>query len=344
MTSLQASPRFERQSSVQYDLFTSFYGDPKGLSNTIELWDAIPKYAVSARRQNDMRDANGRLPVHVAEFRYLLPGAMRASDCRVKINPAQIEVEDGVFKDFYPSQCEEIIEEVLKKFFTEQRHGFHSARNLESWVRFSLHMIRKELKARSHTRNLNEIKRALEVMSKSIVEVEILGGRKNLICTNPILTNMVRTNRVDMREDRSARWAAQLPALISKSVNELSYRQFNYALHMSFSSQLCRWLHKRLVHRYKQASLTVPYGFLYSSVRRDSGLMHNKRMSANVKALNDALEELKSEGILFIINAEKRYSGRQLKNVYYEVTASNEFIAEVKAASARLKSSAGSLV
>ena len=36
----------------QYDLFTTFFSkDPRDLSNTIELWDAIPKYAVSPRHR-----------------------------------------------------------------------------------------------------------------------------------------------------------------------------------------------------------------------------------------------------------------------------------------------------
>ena len=55
----------------QYDLFTTFFGkDKRDLSNTIELWDAIPKYAVSPRQQNARRGDNGRLPVHVQEFEY----------------------------------------------------------------------------------------------------------------------------------------------------------------------------------------------------------------------------------------------------------------------------------
>ena len=37
--------------SLQYDLFTQFFGRTEDLSNTIDLWDAIPKFAFSARRQ-----------------------------------------------------------------------------------------------------------------------------------------------------------------------------------------------------------------------------------------------------------------------------------------------------
>ncbi len=101
--------------SKQYDLFTSFFGDPKDLSNTIEIWDAIPKYAFSARRQNGTRDDNGRLPVHVSQFEYSSHKLDRPVNCRMKVKPAAVEIEEGVFKDFYPSQSEEIVEEVLKK-------------------------------------------------------------------------------------------------------------------------------------------------------------------------------------------------------------------------------------
>lgn len=323
----------------QYDLFTSFFGDPKDLSNTIELWDAIPKYSVSARQQATIRDDRGRLPVHASEFEYNAASLDRPVRCKIKIKPALIEVEEGIFQDFYPSQSEEIIEEVLKKIFTDQQYGQHSAKDVESWVLFTLHMIRKELKARGHTRSLDEIKRSLEIMASSSIEVQMEGRGRGAVYTNPILSNMVRTTRADLAIDPNAKWTAQLPALISKSVNELSYRQFNYALHMRLSTPLARWLHKRLVHRYRNASLLDSYSFLFSSVQRDSGLLNNKRMSANVSALDAALDELRAEGVLINIQSEKRFKGRRLADVHYSVYATSEFTSEVKAASARLNQS-----
>lgn len=329
-------PPKDLANSPQYDLFTSFFGDPKDLSNTIELWDSIPKYSVTARQQNALRDSNGRLPPHVAEFEYASASLDRPVRCKMTVKPALIEVEDGVFKDFYPSQSEEIIEEVLKKIFTDQQYGMHSHRDVESWVRFTLNMIRKELRERGHTRSLDEIKRSLEIMRNSIVDVEMSGRGRGVVYGNPILTNVVRTTRADIEDDPGAKWTAQLPALISKSINELSYRQFNYALHMRLKTPLARWLHKRLVHRYRNASLLDAYTFAFSSIARDSGLLNNKRVSANVKALSEALEELKAEGILFTIEAEKRFDGKRLVDAVFKVFASNDFTKEVKAASARL--------
>lgn len=342
-TDIKRAPPKQPASSPQYDLFTSFFGDPKDLSNTIELWDAIPKYAVTARQQNALRDENDRLPPHVMEFEYAAASLDRPVRCRLKMSPALIEVEEGVYKDFYPSQSEEIIEEVLKKIFTDQQYGLHSFRDMESWVRFTLNMIRKELRERGHTRSLDEIKRSLEIMSKSVIEVQMEGRGRGVAYGNPILTNVTRTTRADIEDDPGAKWTAQLPALISKSINELSYRQFNYALHMRLRTPLARWLHKRLVHRYRNASLLDAYTFAYSSVARDSGLMNNKRVSANVKALIEALDELKSEGVLFSVEVEKRFDGKKLTDAIIKVFATSDFTKEVKAASARLTESRGKL-
>src|SRR5688572_25886256 len=58
--------------SIQYDLFSKFLSNNGGanLSNTIELWDAIPKYAVSARQQAIKRAGGTLPPVYEQDFQY----------------------------------------------------------------------------------------------------------------------------------------------------------------------------------------------------------------------------------------------------------------------------------
>lgn len=321
--------------SKQYDLFTSFFGDPKDLSNTIELWDAIPKYAVSARQQNARRDEGGRLPVYKQPFQYKSPALDVPVECMVKIQPVLIEDESGQARDYYPSQNEELIEEVLKKIFTDQKYGFHNPPQEESWVRFTLHMIRKELKARGHTRSLQEIKNSLTILSKCVIEVEMKGRGRGLAYNNAILADMTRQTREDLEENPSAKWVARLPSLVSKSINELSYRQFNYGLHMRLANPLSRWLHKRLVHRYRNANVMTPHLFALSDIERDSGLLNNSRMSANIKALETVLDELKGEFVLMRWEGSKVYEGRKIIDVNYRVFATSEFTSEVKAAHKR---------
>jgi hypothetical protein len=57
------------------------------------------------------------------------------------VQPAFIEVEPGRFVDLYPSVDEELVEEIL------------TVAGNESWVRFTLDMIWKELKTRRKTRS-----------------------------------------------------------------------------------------------------------------------------------------------------------------------------------------------
>lgn len=326
--------------SVQYDLFTTFFGEATELSNTIELWDAIPKYAVTPRTQNIRRSADKRLPVHECRFTYATRrhGHRIESACRVAIQPASIKTHDG-YIDFYPSTDEELVEEVIRKIFADQQCGLHDPGRAESWVRFSVQMIRKELKARGKTRSLDEIKRSIEILSKTHVSL-FVDETDDPVYSAPILSDVTRVTREKYLEDSSLTWIARLPALISTSVNELTYRQFNYGVLMSLSSQLARWLHKRLSHNYTNASYLDPYQALYSSIQRDSGLLNYKRTNDNVKALESALGELMTNRVLNTWERlEERREGRKIADIKYCLHAHSDFIRDMKAANARMKDS-----
>lgn len=324
---------------LQYDLFTQFFGKSENLSNTIELWDAIPKYSFTARMQAQKRDSSGRLPVYQRSFEYR--PAPKADNptlvCTVSLQPASILI-DGKRVDCYPSADEELVEEVLKKIFTDQACGLHNSRRGESWVRFTLHMIRTELARRGRTRSIAEIKQSLEILSKTVLDVTIEGrGAKKIVYTNPILNDLTRVTRAELREDPKAMWTARLPALISTSINALSYRQFNYAILMDLKSPLARWLHKRLSHEYTNAHLSHPYSILFSTIARDSGLLHNCRPSANLQTVERALDELKERRVLWTYSAERRNEKTAILDVLFTLTPHSDFVDDIKAANARAR-------
>jgi len=326
-----------RAISKQYDLFTTFFGKNKDLSNTIELWDAIPKYSVLSRQQNVLRDEKGNLPVFEQDFEYRPSGKNMPDSipCKLSIQPASIKNHKGVYTQFYPSTDEELVEEVLKKIFTDQKFGHHDPTSSESWVRFSLNMVQKELKKRGKTRSLDQIKQSLEILSRAVCEVQFAGKTKKLVYTNPVLTDLTRTTRSDYLEDPKSMWCAKLPALISKSVNELTYRQFNYGTLMNLSSPLARWLHKRLSHQYIQASLLHPYSINFTSMKRDSGLLHHSRTSSNLDTVHAAMEELVKNNVLLTYVQEVRKRGQKIEEVKYTLTPTAEFQQEIKAANAK---------
>ncbi len=57
--------RNEHEIIPGYDRFYKDIFHDMDISNTIEMWEATPKFCVSRRVQNSLRDKNGRLPVSV---------------------------------------------------------------------------------------------------------------------------------------------------------------------------------------------------------------------------------------------------------------------------------------
>ncbi|MFQ5544138.1 MAG: hypothetical protein ACE5FY_07290 [Nitrospiria bacterium] len=323
------SPPTEQTQSIQYNLFTQFFGEDKKLSNTIELWDGVPKYFVSKQAQMKTRDEKGNLPLLKKDFEY------KGVRCRVVIQPSVMEQKNGKDMASYPSANEELIEDVLRKFFSDQQHGFHDVKQNESWVRFSLSMIKRELAARGKTRSLDQIKESLDILSGSVLKLFV---EDELIYTNPILADVTKVSRKQYLEDPSGYWMARLPALVSKSVNDLTYRQYNYAKMMELKHQPSRWLLKRLSHHYVNASFITPYEVLLSSIIRDSGLLTYGRMRDQVKKFELTLNEIAEEKVITHFDKEERKGkNNKILDVLYKLYAHTGFIKDVKAANARKK-------
>ena len=315
----------------QLELFGTFFGPRGTWSNTIELWDAIPKFAVSLRRQAELRDANGRLPV----FRRVFSHARTPYE--LAIQPAAVRIAGGSDIDYYPSAEDELVEDVLRKLFAEQRHCVHDARRQESWVSFSLQQVRKELAERGRTRSLDEIKHAVSVLSRAHLMV-YRPGTRDPVYSASILMELCRIDRQAYQDDTSAHWRARLPLLVSASINALTYRQLNYDVLMRLPSQFARWLHKRLSHTYINASMVVPYTVLLSTLVRDSGLLDERRKTRATAAVASALDALVAQGVLSRWNLERRRPGSRVAlELKYTLFPDVMFVGEMKAANARTK-------
>ena len=339
-------PPEKTKPNEQLSMFRRFYGDStKDLSNTIEMWDAIPKYSVPARTQTSMRDEKGNLPLYEQEFVYRPTHSPRSSEslhCRIMIQPSKIKNKDGSSTDFYPSSDEELIEEVLKKIFSDDAFGElaeHDPTQKKSWVYFTLGMVQKELKERNKTRSLDEIKQSIEILAKTVIEVRLVSdrSRKGILFMGPILENLAATTREDYLADPKQLWRARLPEPISESINNITYRQFNYGTLMDLKSPLARWFHKRLSHNYTQANYTNRYSILQATIERDSGLVRHSRQDRRMEYVEAVLKELIEAKVLEGFEPEKEYSktGKRVMSVKYHLQPSFDFVQEMKAANAR---------
>jgi hypothetical protein len=330
-----AQPEFENR---QLNLFQNFLCNTETerdhLSNAIDLWDNVPRYSISRKAMDEARIDGLFLKKHQAEFQYKRHTFTRT------LTPALVQDLDGVDRYYYASANEELIEDALRKIATDQQSGYFDKPNYRSGVVFTLYMLRQELKRRGHTRSYQEIVLGLNIMSGSVVEISERDeqGREKILIRSTYLPLLAAVSRGHLREDPKAKWIVQFHPLVTASIDQVTYRQFNYHLMMSHSTQLARWLHKQLALKYTFASLAESFEMRYSTVKRDSGLLENyTRSRAAVDALHQALTELQEHNVLLGYTRKNITGPRgKLLDAVFTLTASMDFIRDTKAGSRRL--------
>ena len=109
-----------RSKPEQLGLFQTFVPeDEEKYSNTIELYDAVPKYFSHTRGMAALRESGKYLPILDREFEH------RGEVYKVQIHPARIRYKDKQEKEFYPSQREELVEEALRKIACDHLNGIY---------------------------------------------------------------------------------------------------------------------------------------------------------------------------------------------------------------------------
>lgn len=320
----------------QLDLFQSFLCNSESerdrLSNTFDLWDSVPRYSVSRQYMDKMRK-NGTFPQLMnTPFNY------RARGFEAIIQPAWIQDDEGKVIGYYPSANEELIEDALRKIAADQNHGYFDQSNYRSGVVFSLHMLREELKKRGHSRSYQQIILSLKILAKSSIEIITKDGNDGEgFSINAYFSGLSAVSRNKLNDDPNAKWIVQFHPLVTKAIDAVTYRQYNYAQMMNHRTQLARWLHKQLSLKFTFASLTTAFEMRFSTIKRDSALLEGyKQQRQAVSALDDAFEELKKGGLLMTIEKnEIRGARAKLEDVIYTLIASRGFAAEMKAANKR---------
>ncbi len=325
----------------QLSLFQSFlcnsFTEREKLSNTVEFWDGIPRYSVTRRQQNTLRDEKtGSLPIFKMEFNYQREAFI------AEIRPAKISEsgQDGETKavEYYPSNREEIIEDALRKIASRQSYGFIRQFPEEaSGVAFSLYELRTELANRGHALSFQEITQSLYILNYSSITIYKKGELQKAGLASPYIPILAHATRERLNADPTTKWIVHFHPFITKGILDLQYRQFNYELMMSLSTQLSRWLHKYLCMKYTGAGMAAPpFEIHYKTIKRDSGLCKGKKERNFYDDLAKAFDELKEKGVLSSWRKTPTLGSHgKVIDITYFLTASPEFIKEVKAANKR---------
>lgn len=321
--------------SKQIDLFQTFLCNTRDekdrLSNTIDLWDSIPKYCVSQQAMNGLRTKEGFLPGLEKTFVY------QNNEYKIRITAALIVTEEGDEKAFYPSANEELVEDALRKIAAEHQQGFFNDADYTSGTVFTIHLLRGELSRRGHTRSYYEIVKSLKILSGSHIEI-ILPSGKGFAKTS-FLPSLTAVSRHNLNEDPAAKWFVHFHPLVTQCIDTLRFRQYNYHQMMSHSTQLSRWLHKKLSHNYTNASSFIPYQIWLSTIRRDSGMLEYKRPGDGLRKLESAFSELKDNTVLLSFTREEEIRGDRNKiiDIKFSLIPHQDFVKAIKAANKRYK-------
>ena len=321
--------------SRQFDIFRSIRttDGKENHSNAIEEWYSIPKYFLGSKA-NKLRNADGSAKPYTWQYTHT-DNNKNTIERTITIHPAYVEQNDGNHKAFFPGPTEELVEEALMKIYIEQRHSIHDVNRQESWILFSLSMIAKELKKRGRTRNINEIKQAIDILNTATISIKENGI---LRFRGTVLSELRQVNKVQYDNNQEP-WCALLPSFYSRAINYLEYRQFNYSRYMLCDSQLTRWLYKRLIFRYRNASMINDYHFSYNEIKQTSGLLEIDPRKGRQKMIN-SLNELVSLEVIrktYDIDITRNPGSKSIHKIVYTVQATRAFIAEQINANERLK-------
>lgn len=282
---------YERTDPVQLKLFKFLQPEEKRYSNTIEIYDFMPKYHW------------GKVERIGGEFLRVLEREFecRGTKYKIEVAPAVITDSDGVKRYHYPSKREELVEDALRRFATTDKGLFLD--DIAS-VTFTLYQLQQELKQNGHSYSIKQLKDALYICAKTTITVTTEDGKAVLI------SNMFETLGLQTREDwkekgTKSKAFVRFNSLVTEGIKNGAYRQLDYEKAMSYVSVTARQLHKRMSHHYTQASVAHPYNIMLSTIVRDFGLAEYERPSQNLHQITKALEEMKMKNVLLSYKVEK---------------------------------------
>ena len=312
----------------QLSLFEMLAPDERKYSNTVELYDFIPKYFWG---KADQLRVNGKfLDSLEREF------VCRGKKYKVKIKPASIEQNDGQEIYFYPSKREELVEDALRKLVCEGKGKFL---NDSAGVFFSLYELQEELKNNGHTASITQIKEALLVCAQTVLIVTNEEGTEVMVST--IFPTLCLQTKEDWKGNgEKTESFVRFNPLVTKSIMEMQFRQFNYQKSMKYKSVIARQLHKRMSHHYIQASIANTYNINLKTIIRDFGLTAYGKISNNIREVEKGLAELIECNVVLKYETKKIFdlkSKNKIIDVNFTIIPDPIFVGEVMKSNQKAK-------
>jgi hypothetical protein len=284
---------YEQSKPEQMELFQALLPDDKHFSNTIEFYDFCPKYVYwrTERLQDKFLDRIER------DFE------CRGMRYNIAIDPAKIKDSDGVVRDYFPGVVEELVEDALRKLAVDG-HGLFL--DDQAAVTFTLYELQQELAKNGHTYSLDQIKKALMVCVGTTIHLTTESGET--VFSDHLFETVGLNTREDWKgQGKKTKAFVRFNSLVTKSIKEGTWRQFNYEISMRFKSVISRQMNKRLSHNFTYANMAQDFNISLSTMLRDFGLTPYEYIRDNLRQVTKALDEMVEKKVI------RKY---EVKNVY----------------------------
>ncbi len=319
---------YKQTKPEQLSLFELLLPEEKNYSNTVELYDFIPKYYWGKTEQ--LRIGGEFLRSLDREFE------CRGKKYKVKIKPASIEQADGTEKYFYPAKREEVVEDALRKLVCEGKGQFLDD---SAGVTFSLYELSEELTSSGHSYSITQIKDALMICAQATLIVTNEDGTEIMVSTIfPTLSLQTKEDWKGKGEKTDS--FLRFNPLVTRSIIERQFRQFNYSKSMGYKNVIARQLHKRMSHHYIQAHIAHPYHINLTTIIRDFGITAYKKISFNLREAETGLEELVANNVVLKYKSSRTYDvnrKNKIVDVLFEIIPHPNFVGEVMQANKKTK-------
>lgn len=304
--------------------------DREKLSNLFTAWSSIPKYngAALAGKSQSVGE-----PLPILTHRFIHDG----DEFVMKLTPAQIqEVVDGKEESvfYYPGITEEYLELSLVKMAMERAKLFEPHRKGDGYAygaTFSLSGLRNFMSAQKKGRTYPEIVKSLDILNKCNLEV-IINGEST--ASAPILPEKLsHTQNGYKNADPSSRWSCRFHPLISTSINNRNYRQYNITRLMDTKTRAALSLSKMLLTQARNLSSEHPFRIFYTDFVKHCGELNYTRRSDGIRKFIRTAESLKKFGTLSEVRVKKIFGSRsnRVVDVELELFGSDGLIKEIKA-------------
>ena len=230
-----------------------------GYSNTVELYDAFPKYVHG--KKTVFSEAELPPEKHVIERRFTLPmktddGTKITQEFYLRITPATIlRVKKGdVSRVFaYPTYREMLVEDAIRKLAIE--HGA-LLKDGKVGCRFTIRQVRNILASAGHAMPHNSVVEAINVMNKCTLEYGLIeqDNKTRVSARSPMFPEIVLRTADEYAEDSEAMSFVSFHRLVNKGIASLEFRNYDFATCINYKSGITSYLHKRLSQRFIQAS------------------------------------------------------------------------------------------